>query len=416
MKIAHVMRRFTPAKWGGTETVVFNTCQELSKKGVSNVIFCTDMFSQSGQEVIEGVPVRRFSYTFPWIGLSDDAQAKMRLKGGSPLSFSLFLSLLREPNLSLIHTHVQHRLGGIARTVARLRRIPYVVSVHGGVFTMPAEHAAKMQEPFKNNWEWGKVFGWLLGARRTLQDADAIICVGQDEYEEMKKRFPSKKVCYVPNGVHEDKFCTADPGQFRRQYGIEDDERLILCVSRIDFQKNQVLLVKAFAEFAQRFPGYKLVLIGPINVESYAEEIRSTAARLNISDRVLLIPGLQPDDPLLPSAYRATDMFVLPSRMEPFGIVILEAWAAGVPVIASRVGGIPGFTHSDEDVLFFEDNDQEGLLAQMVKLATDKALGKRLVAAGQKAVKQYSWEATVQKLSAIYASLKPPSVLRKDLE
>lgn len=405
MKVGHVMRRFTPSKWGGTETVVFNVCQELSKQGITNAIFCTDMFSQLGEEVIGGVPVKRSSYTFPWFGLGEEAKSKMRLKGGSPLSLSLFFSLLCEPNLSLIHTHVQHRLGGIARTVARLRRIPYVVSVHGGVFTMPADHAAKMQEPFKNKWEWGKAFGWLFGARRVLQDADAIICVGQDEYSEMVKRFPGKQIFYVPNGVHEEKFRTADPTLFRKKYRLREQERLILCVSRIDFQKNQVLLVKAFAQFAQRLSDYKLVLIGPINVESYHQEILDTAAKLGIADRVLVIPGLNPEDPLLPSAYRAADMFVLPSRMEPFGIVILEAWAAGVPVIASRVGGIPGFTHSDQDILFFENNDQEGLVVQMKRLSKDTDLRHRLVTGGRKTVSAYSWQSITKRLTEIYASL-----------
>ncbi|MDP1835604.1 MAG: glycosyltransferase family 4 protein [Chlamydiales bacterium] len=405
LKVAHVMRRFTPSKWGGTESVVFNICQQLQKRNIETVIFCTDMFAESGTEVISNVPVKRHSYVFPWLFLGEESTRKMQLKGGSPLSFSLFFSLLREPNLTLIHTHVQHRLGGIARSVARWRGIPYVVSIHGGYLTIPTEHAAKMQQPFKGKWEWGKLFGWLLGARRTLEDANAIICVGQDEFELMKTKFPNKRIHYLPNGVNQDRFSSADPHLFRRQYGFADNEKYILCVSRIDFQKNQVLLVKAFADFVQKHPEYKLVLIGPVNVEDYHKEILNTAKDLNIENRILTIPGYHPDDPLLPSAYRGADMFVLPSRTEPFGIVILEAWAAGVPVIASKVGGIPGFTHHEQDILLFEDNNQQELAITLERLATDDHLRRNLTQHALTEVEKYSWSAVAESLLSIYSSL-----------
>ena len=147
-KVAHVMRRFTREKWGGTETVVFNLARECEAAGVPSPIFCTDMFAAPGEEKLAGVSIRRFPYTFPWLFLGEDAKAKLRLKGGSPLSWGIFRGLMREPGLSIIHTHVQHRLGGTARTAARLKNIPYVVSIHGGHFTMPAEQSEKMQEPF----------------------------------------------------------------------------------------------------------------------------------------------------------------------------------------------------------------------------------------------------------------------------
>jgi hypothetical protein len=73
--IAHVMRRFTLDKWGGTETVVFNLARELIKSGLDSPIFCTDMFAEPGEELIDGVTVRRFRYCFPWFGLTEDARA-----------------------------------------------------------------------------------------------------------------------------------------------------------------------------------------------------------------------------------------------------------------------------------------------------------------------------------------------------
>jgi glycosyltransferase involved in cell wall biosynthesis len=403
IKVAHVMRRFVQQKWGGTESVVFNLAREYVHAGMESPIFCTDMFATPGAETFEGVQIRRFRDVFPWLFLGEEARAKLRLKGGSPLSFGLFRALAREPRLTVIHAHTQHRLGGIARTVARLRGIPYVVSIHGGVLTLPEDQSRKMQAPFRGKLEWGKAFGWLLGARRVLDDADAIICVGRDEHREMARCY-GEKAHYVPNGVRTDLFRKADAAAFRSRAGLQPGEKLALCVSRIDYQKNQLLLVRAFARFAATRPEWKLALIGAVTVESYRDEIMAEVQRTGMASRVVLIPGFAPDDPLLPSAYKAADVFVLPTVHEPFGIVILEAWAAGTPVVATRIGGIPGFTHDGEDILLFAKDDEDELVRHLKRLADDTALRKRLVAGATREVAQYDWAAVARQMLAIYAS------------
>ena len=404
-KVAHVMRRFVPEKWGGTESVVFNLARVFIREGIESPIFCTDMFSGPGLQLQQEVPVHRFRYVFPWLGLSAEAKDKLRLKGGSPLALGLFFRLLIEKDLSLIHTHVQHRLGGMARTVAKLRRIPLVVELHGGHFTLPQEQVDKMTEPFRGKLEWGKVFGLLIGARRVLNDADAIICVGENEYVQMKAHYPSKDIFHVPNGVEIDRFEQADGAAFRAAYGFATTEKIVLCVSRIDYQKNQLGLIRAFADFSATHPEYRLVLIGAITVTAYHEEVLAEIEQRGLSDRVQIIPGLAPDDPLLPSAYQAADLFVLPSHHEPFGIVILEAWAAGLPVVANRVGGIPGFTTDHENILLVEPDDEAALAERMGELADDADLRNRLTTAAQSAVKaSYSWTMIATRIREIYES------------
>ncbi len=411
-KVAHVMRRFVPQKWGGTESVVFNLAKEGIRCNIENPVFCTDMFVHPGTEVFQSVPVHRFRYIFPWLFLSEEAKGKLMLKGGSPISFGLFWALWRERGLSLIHAHVQHRLGGIARTVARLRGIPYVVSIHGGYLTLPEEQSRQMQDPFRGKPEWGKVFGWLLGARRVLDDADAIICVGRDEHEAIAKRY-GDKAHYVPNGVNTELFRSADAALFRQHAGLKPGEKCVLCVSRIDYQKNQLLLVRAFARFAAQHPEWKLVLIGAVTVEDYRIRVLEAVKQAGLEERVLLIPGFNPDDPLLPSAYKAADIFVLPTVHEPFGIVILEAWASGVPVIATRIGGIPGFTHDNKDILLFEKNNEDELFAHLTRLADDPAVGERLKQQAGDEVKQYDWGAVARQMRTIYAAARERHATRR---
>ena len=402
--VAHVMRRFTLDKWGGTETVVFNLSRELEKAGLHSPIYCTDMFSKAGEETIEGITLRRFRYVFPWLGLSEEAKAKLRLKGGSPLSLPLFFSLLFTKDLLLIHTHVGRRLGGIARTAAKIRRVPYVIHVHGGRHTVPQDQYDAMVAPVNGKFEWGKAFGFLFGSRKVFDDASAIICVGQSEADEMRAR-GQKNVHYLPNGVYVDHFAEADPEPFRKAYGLEETP-FVLCLSRIDFQKNQRLLVKSFAEFKKTHREWKLVFIGPVTVEEYHRQMLDDIERLGLSDSVLIIPGLRPGDPLLPSAYRAAEMFVLPTSNEPFGIVILEAWAAKTPVIATRIGGIPGFTSNNENILLFENENADMLTGTMNQLADNRDLQDRLTANGFKEVSaQYDWSAIAERVVKIYEEI-----------
>jgi glycosyltransferase involved in cell wall biosynthesis len=399
--VAHVMRRFVPDKWGGTETVVFNLARELEKRGIDSPIFCTDMFAKPGADTIDGVTVRRFRYSFPWFGLSQEAHMALQLKGGSPLSLPLFFALLFQKDLTLIHTHVGRRLGGIARTVARIRKIPYVIHVHGGRHTVPQEQYDAMTAPIKGKIEWGKIFGLFFGSRKVFDDAAAVLCVGQSEADEMRDRGQTN-VHYLPNGVHVQRFAGASPQAFRDAYGLED-RKFILCLSRIDFQKNQLLLVKSFARFRETHPDWKLVFIGSVSVEDYHRKIMDEIARLCLQDSVIIIPGLKPDDPLLPSAYKAAELFVLPTANEPFGIVILEAWAAGVPVIATRVGGIPGFTTDGENILLTEDNNETMLTEKMEQLAESLALRKKLQTNGLAEVSaHYDWKAITDRVIKIY--------------
>lgn len=405
-KIVHVMRRFVPDKWGGTESVVFNLARELSREGIDSPVFCTDMLSAPGTENYGGIWIRRFRQVLPWFGLSKAAKEALALKGGSPLSLPLFMGLLKEKNVTLIHTHVQHRLGGMARTAARLKRIPYVVTIHGGHFTLPPEQIDKMTAPFRGKPEWGKIFGFLFGSRRVLRDADAILCVGENEYHAIRRRFPSAKVYLQPNGVNVDRYACADGGAFRAALGFKPSEKIVLCVSRIDYQKNQIGLVRAFASFSKTHPDHRLVLIGAVTVEEYYTHLLDEIAQQNLGDRVRIIPGMKPDDPLLTGAYKAAEMCVLASCHEPFGIVVLEAWAAGTPVLAYSVGGIAGFCTDHIDSLLIEPGHESKLAAGMTQLAEDANLREALSLNAFKTVKaDYDWSVVAAQLRQIYCRI-----------
>jgi len=402
-RIVHVMRRFVPSKWGGTESVVFHLAREFSRLGIESPVYATAMFARPGRETFRGVEIRRFRYSLPWWGLSPAARQALELKGGNPFSLSLLRALWREKNADLFHAHVQHRLGGTVRFSARHHGIPYAVSIHGGHHTLPGEQTRQMLAPTRGTIEWGKAAGLLLGARRTLDDAGAIFCVGQDEYAAMQKERPAQRVHYQPNGVDLARFREARAEDFFARFPQLAGKRIVLCVSRVDPQKNQVLLIRAFAREAAQLPDHHVVLIGAEVVEDYGRQLREEIRACGLGDRVTWIPGLPPDDPALPGAFRAAECFVLPSLHEPFGIVILEAWAASLPVIATRVGGIPGFTTDGENILLVPDGDAEAMSAAIRRLAGAPGLRRSLTENGfALAESRYDWPAIARQLLDLY--------------
>lgn len=403
MKIIQVPRRFVASEWGGTETTILQTSRALRSTGHDIQIFTSLALSRHCQESIQGVPIRRFSYTYPFFGLSDREKEDMDKKGGNLLSLPLLWSLAREPGVDLLHAHTGKRVGGMVRTAARMRKIPYVVTLHGGFFKVPQAEMEQMLAPIQNHFEWGRVFGALLGSRRVLEDAAALLCVGGDEYEAAKKQLPNQRVELLPNGVDCKFFSQGDGQAFRNAYGIPADRRIVLCVSRIDYQKNQIGLVEAIAKVSAQYAELHLVLLGPVTVTSYHQKLLEKIDELGLDRRVTLIPGLGADDPLLTGAYHAAEIFCLPSLHEPFGIVILEAWAAGLPVIASRVGGIPSFTHDGEDIIHVEPGDAGELGRRIAGLLDQPDTATRLAMTGrEKAERDYDWSIISRRLLALY--------------
>lgn len=401
-----VPRRFVAGEWGGTETTILESSRALNAMGHPTRVFTSLALSDTRREQLRGVEIRRFPYTYPFFGLGDAERDEMDKKGGNLVSLSLLRSLLLERDVDLLHAHAGKRLGGIVRTAARLRGIPYVITLHGGHFDIPAGQMQRMLAPIQGRFEWGKPLGALLGSRRVLQDAAAVLCVGENEYRAARAALPDRRVEMLPNGVDSRYFADGDGDAFRRRYDIPATRSIILCVSRIDYQKNQVALVEALPAILQRRPDAQLVLVGPLTVETYGRTLAQRIEQLGLKERVTLIPGLRSDDPLLRGAYHAADAFCLPSLHEPFGIVVLEAWSAGLPVVAARVGGIPSFTRDGADVLHTDPERPDSLARHVLMILGQPALARRLAAAGrERARNEYDWKIISERLAALYVDL-----------
>ncbi|MCF7933924.1 MAG: glycosyltransferase family 4 protein [Spirochaetia bacterium] len=415
MKIIQIPRRFVVDQWGGSETFITETSSRLQERGITAEIMTTTALCETPEEVYRGIRIRRFPYFYPYLGLSPQAKEQLDQKAGNLFSFSLLRALSRERDVDIIHLNTGKRLGSIGRYAARRRKIPYVISLHGGKLTVPKGESDTWTEPTKGAFEWGKILGFLYGSRKVLEDAAAIICVGRDEYTAISRKYPKKRVKYLPNGVDLKRFAQGDGTWFRTLYKIPEDRFLILNVARIDPQKNQLSLVRQLPDILDKAPDVHLLCIGNVTSNQYYEEVLKEIAIQKLEDRITIIPGIPYESPDLINAYKAADCFVLPSLHEPFGMVVLEAWASGLPVAAAKRGGLPYIIeHGKNGLLFdpeaparFSESVKEAILA----LALDEQARERYAKAGfDEATSTYSWDMITDTLVELYREIYEDTV------
>jgi glycosyltransferase involved in cell wall biosynthesis len=401
-RIIHVPRRFVRSEWGGTETVIIETSRQLENHGYLPEIFTSKALCETEKETVLGIPVKRFSYIYARLGLSKANRLLMDKRGGNVLSFPFLFALMRCKDIKLVHLHTGGRLGAFVRLVSRRRGFPYVISIHGGLLEMPEKQLKELTAPMKGSFNWGKIFDLVLRADRVEKDAAAIICVSKKEQELLAEKYPDKKVLYLGNGVNMEYFASGDAQKFREKYQL-GDKKVILCVASFNPQKNQILLLDAFEKILQKYPGCKLVLIGTVYDQEYYRKVQEKAEKM--PDSVLIVPNLPFDNRTLVNAYAACDLFVLPSFYEPFGIVVLEAWAAGKPVACSGAGGLQAFVRDHENGLIFDVNSADDTAEKILELLDDEDLSTNLAAAGKKTAEEHSWRNITAKLIELYEAL-----------
>ena len=402
LKIAHVVRRYSPAEWGGTETVVMHTVEEQRALGHVPRVFCTAALQPPDARPTEDVSF--FPYFYPYFPMPAADRLKLDKKGGSPYAPKLFKAVAAfRPDV--IHIHAGGRLACAAVKLAKRLGVPSVISLHGGAAAVPASELEEMLKPLKGKFPYGAILDRLFGLRfDPLAKVDVIICISHEEERRLKEKYPGRNVQYLPNGVdgkrQECRFPERGPHLGEAALlPLQQKTSNILCVSRIDYQKNQLALVELLAAR----PGCRLTLVGPITARWYADKIAARAKELGVGDRLTLVPGLPPGSAELEAAFASADVFVLPSVHEPFGIVALEAMARGIPLIASNVGGLPDFVKDGENGLLFDPSDPANLVRafdRLVALPPERV--EAMVSAARATADQFTGCSVIDRLMRLY--------------
>ena len=209
--------------------------------------------------------------------------------------------------------------------------------------------------------------------------------------------FPDK-VITIYNGIDVQSYndCSLSPEEARIRLGLpEKDAFVYVTVGRLAETKGQRILLEAFARVYEKYPKSKLIIAGKGWLES---ELRSLAVELNIHERVLFL-GYRTDVPVV---LRACDVFVLPSIAEGLPGALLEAMATGVPVIASRVGGVPEILNDPSLGIMVSPSSTDDLISAMERLCSMDEMRRKVI--GQSLRERVLEEFTKDKMISVMSS------------
>ena len=286
--------------------------------------------------------------------------------------------LLRRQRFDIVHTHLFHA-NVLGRVVARLVGVPVVVST---------THVA---EP--RCWH-------LLLERWTAPLVNRVVAVSEGVRTYMVERahIPARKILVIRNGVDPGRF-RLRRGGFRRGEGIASDCLLVTTVGRLHVQKGLGYLLKAAAAVTSQHPEVRFLLVGEGPERTRLLQLKD---RLGLGDQVRFL-GLRAD---VPHILVDSDVFVLPSLWEGLSIALLEAMAAGLPVVATDVEGVAEVVTDGETGLVVPPGDADALTAALSRLLGDPSLRKRLAQAGhQRVVQHFGWEEVVSDTMDLYERL-----------
>jgi len=408
MRVAHLLRKYNPAEWGGTETAVKRLLDGLRFHGVENVVFCPRLQRQLTSDPLAeaGCEVKRYKAFVPVWGISEEQKEQLVSVGGNLMSLDLPTSLIAEKNLSVIHTHTGNRLGGIALTVARSKKIPLVASIHGGVLDLPEQTKQYLQKPLEGGVEWGKVFGLFLRSRQVLERADAVLTCNKREADLLREKFPGKRIIVQGHGVPVNVYAEDQREAARKAFPQIICKQVLLVVGRLDPVKNQKWVVEQAPQIFAKYPNAMLVLAGSCTDAAYGENLKRTICELGLEQRVLLTGGLPPGDPRLIGLFQCADVVVLPSISETFGLVILEAWAAGTAVISSRTSGARELVETGKNGWLFDLDNPAGFNGALEEALSNRGATTQLAAAGRALVtEKFDTNALAGQVKALYEEL-----------
>jgi glycogen(starch) synthase len=365
---------------GGVEELSRRLAAEQRRRGLDSIVI-TNRFPKSlpRDELIDGIPVYRERFRVP-------EPRPRHLAGwavGTAATRRGILTALRAHRPDVLHVQCVSSNGYYALRAARRTGLPLVVTMQGEL-SMDANGAYQRSAFLRATW------------RALLDRAGLVTGCSQQVIDEAVQAYGPPlldKARVIPNGIDLDAVRAAEPAKRPRPY--------VLGIGRLVRQKGFDLLIDGFARIAADHPDLDLVLAGD---GPERDSLVRQAAGSPFAERIEF-PGGVPA-PRAFALLRGASAFVLASRHEPQGIVILEAMAAGAPVLAAEVGGVPEIVRDSVNGLLFEGGSAESLAAELHRILTDRAgTAARAERAGHDAA-AHTWQRIGDAYADIYAAVR----------
>ncbi|MEI7579358.1 MAG: glycosyltransferase family 4 protein [bacterium] len=366
MKIFEVTTFFHPVV-GGVETHVDNLAREIQNAGHEVTVLCSDS-GKSGPRIkdkidsISGIPIRRF---FNFFSLSYFHKFYP----------GLFFYLLRN-DWDIVHVHGFRKIETyFALFAAKIKKKKIILTTHNPFPTTSRSRRMKLFVKL-HDLTFGKLFTRYL---------DKIIILVNSEKKILIKNFhvSAKQIVLIPNGISKEFFIAGNKEKFFKDWNINKQKfsHLIAAVGRISFTKGFQYLNQAIQEHSE------ILFVFAGGDDGYLKYLKQKFSTFN---NVFFTERYLPQDKLI-DLYAASDLFVFPSIHEPFGIVLLEALAAGIPVICSNQGGPKEFI-PDNLVEFIKPEVEANWSNSITKLLSNQTKLHKVSKSGKVFASQFLWE------------------------
>lgn len=296
-----------------------------------------------------------------------------------------FRKLFRELKPSLVNFH-------FGRACSNGLLAAYLSGVFNTVWT---KHSFYERGPFYRSVPQLKILTSMillqgLMAKRVIAVSDGI------KKELLQYHIPDSKIARIYLGINLDRFGSASSiSAIRQELGIAKEARIFSCISQARQEKGLEYLIRALPKVMEMFPDIKVLLVGggPLT-----ESLRELARQLLVDNHIVFC-GVRNDVERIISA---SEFMVLPSLTEAQGLVILEAFACGKPVIASSVGGIPEVITDEVNGLLVPPKDVDSLAERMIRLLQDTKSRQRMGMAAVEKAKMFDVNIGVERTIELY--------------
>jgi glycogen(starch) synthase len=376
MRILMATWEYPPLVVGGIAAHAEGLAAALAAQGHEVVVLTLHHPDAPEDSVVDGVRVLRARPDLPWLP-EHDFVAQMASANHHLVKLTAQLGGWRP---DVVHAH-DWLVAWAGDTLQSLYGVPLVATIHATERGRHGGHVPPGQPAAVNSVEW-----WL-----TFQ-AREVICCSQFMVREVVDGFelPIDKVHLVPNGV--DPKLWAPPGRTPKR------EPLVVSWGRVQYEKGFHVLVTAVARLRERVPDLRCVIAGR---GSYLPELVHHVDVEGVGD-IVQLAGFVPDADLRSLLHRA-GCAVIPSLYEPFGIVALEAMAAGAPTVVARTGGLAEIVEGTNAGLLFEPGNADDLANQIEAiLLRPKDAGALRKRARRLIAEKYTWDAIAARTAEVY--------------
>ena len=363
---------------GGTERVVLNLCRNVSR----------DRFDIHVCAMVDGLFADEIrSLGIPVTILSESVRRNNTIVGKLRNYFRMLWSLrslIAEDGPTVVHSH----------HFGPLMQLFFIRKISSKQFGWV--HSEHSWTDVRNAYAIS-----LYRFLNPLKSADIISGVAEKVTTYMRETSgsPVERAMTVLNGIETDQFCMTDGGMKRGELGFAPDDLIIGTVGMLRTEKNQQLLIRAFAQAVTKMSNLHLVICGDGVCRMDLEEL---AVSLGVSSRIHFL-GYRMDTNEIMSVF---DVYCLPSEYEGLPLSILEAWAAGKPVVATDVLGNIDIVRDEVNGLLVPLNDEIKMAEAILRLVKDQALANTIAGNGYEAVMaDYDIRRMVDRYEQIYEAI-----------